>query len=162
CKLDFLSKFYSKYTKDPETFTAHHDIAGCIHDMVAGSDTTAITFCLPTFARLRAEVDQVRGNVVVFKESQEWPYLQAVMKETPRIHPATGLPLERVVPKGGATICNRFPPLLFPFWVEHRNPQIWGDDADEFKPERWLIDNSESLAYMNRHWMPLRALSLSP
>jgi cytochrome P450 len=35
------------------------------------------------------------------------PYLQAVMKEALRMHPATGLPLERVVPAGGASICDR-------------------------------------------------------
>lgn len=23
-------------------------------------------------------------------------------------------------------------------WVIHRDPRVWGDDADEFVPERWL------------------------
>jgi hypothetical protein len=110
--------------------------------MVAGSDTTAITLsaCLyyllknpQTFARLRSEVDQFRrehnsNRTVNFKESQEMPYLQAVIKETLRVHPATGLPLERVVPKGGATICGRFFPegvsdrylaFFFPFQLLH-------------------------------------------
>ena len=38
------------------------------------------------------------------------PYLQACIKEGLRMHPATGLPLARVVPKGGATICGRYFP----------------------------------------------------
>lgn len=40
-------------------------------------------------------------------------------------------------------------------WVEHRDRSIFGHDADEFKPERWLISESEQLATMNRHWMPV-------
>lgn len=40
-------------------------------------------------------------------------------------------------------------------WVEHRNPAIFGPDADEFRPERWLSDDAEKLSYMNRHWMPV-------
>jgi hypothetical protein len=40
-------------------------------------------------------------------------------------------------------------------WVEHHDRSIFGHDADEFKPERWLIGESEQLALMNRHWMPV-------
>lgn len=123
-RMDFLSQFYARHVRDPETFTAYHVIAGCTQNMVAGSDTTAITLsaCLyyllrypHTFGHLRAEVDDHRrqgkmGQNVTFEQSQQMPYLQAVIKETLRIHPATGLPLERVVPEGGATICGRFFP----------------------------------------------------
>jgi cytochrome P450 len=38
------------------------------------------------------------------------PYLQAVIKEALRLHPAAALPLERVVPEGGATITGSFFP----------------------------------------------------
>lgn len=46
------------------------------------------------------------------------PYLQACIKEGLRMHPATGLPLARVVPNGGTTICGRY----FPEGVSQRNP----------------------------------------
>jgi cytochrome P450 len=36
------------------------------------------------------------------------PYLQAVIKEALRMHPATGLPLGRVVPKGGSVIAGKY------------------------------------------------------
>jgi hypothetical protein len=46
------------------------------------------------------------------------PYLQAVIKEALRVHPATGLPLEQVVPEGGTPLCGRF----FPQGVSYDGP----------------------------------------
>lgn len=40
-------------------------------------------------------------------------------------------------------------------WVEHRNPAVFGNDADEFRPDRWLTEDADKLAIMNRHWMPV-------
>jgi hypothetical protein len=122
--MDFLSKFFKKNAYDPKSFTMYHLAMGCLSNMIAGSDTTAITLSAilyhllknpRTFDTLRQEVDerQREGKIshyITFKESQEMSYLQAVMKEALRMHPATGLPLERVVPTGGASICDRFFP----------------------------------------------------
>lgn len=128
--MDFLTKFFSKNAQDPQAFTMYHLASGCVSNMVAGSDTTAISLSAilyyllknrRTFDALRQEVDaltlqqqreegRISRATISFKESQEMPYLQAVMKEALRMHPATGLPLERVVPPGGATICDRFFP----------------------------------------------------
>ncbi|KAL2104613.1 hypothetical protein VUR80DRAFT_10112 [Thermomyces stellatus] len=169
--VDFLTKFVAKHAKDPEEFTPEHTLAGCTSNMVAGSDTTAISLSAilyyllqhpACFQKLRDEVDEHArengGGYITFKDSQGMSYLQAVIKEALRMHPATGLPLERVVPAGGATISGYFFPegtiVGINSWVEHRNPAIFGPDADEFRPERWLSDDAEKLSYMNRHWMP--------
>lgn len=117
---DFLTKFFAKNAKDPEAFTMYHLAMGCVSNMVAGSDTTAISLSAVlyhllknpgTLEKLREEVDstQPEGHLT-FAQTQAMPYLQAVLKEALRMHPATGLPLERVVPAGGATICDRFFP----------------------------------------------------
>ena len=37
--------------------------------------------------------------------------------------------------------------------MEHYNTQYFGEDAEEFKPERWLTEDANKLALMNRHWM---------
>jgi cytochrome P450 len=122
--VDFLTKFFKKNADDPQAFTMDHIVSGCVSNMVAGSDTTAISLSAilyyllkypHTFESLRHEVDERRqrgrdGHFITFKESQEMPYLQAVMKEALRMHPGTGKPLERVVPAGGAEICNTFFP----------------------------------------------------
>lgn len=121
---DFLTKFLAKHAADPDGFTAYHVLSGCVSNMVAGSDTTAISLSAVMYyllknpasmQSLRDEVDSFasRGELSdhpTFKESQQMPYLQAVIKEALRLHPATGLPLERVVPEGGATISGRFFP----------------------------------------------------
>lgn len=121
---DFLTKFFIRKASEPERFTMFHIISGCMQNMVAGSDTTGITLSAilyyllknpATFSRLRDEVDTLdrergRTSFVSFEESQGMPYLQAVIKEALRMHPASGLPLERQVPPGGASICGRFFP----------------------------------------------------
>ena len=40
-------------------------------------------------------------------------------------------------------------------WVVHRDTLTFGADANEFKPERWLIDDKEKLSVMERNWMPV-------
>lgn len=83
----------------------------------AGSDTTAISLSAvlyyvytnpSTLRKLRDEIDATGiGGIPAFKVAQSMPYFQAVMKEALRLHPATGLPLFRRVPKGGAVIAGR-------------------------------------------------------
>lgn len=73
-------------------------------------------------AKLREEVDdywnnQKHENSISFQDAQAMPYLQACIKEAMRLHPATGLPLARVVPRGGATINDiYFPEKVILSW----------------------------------------------
>lgn len=120
----FLSKFVTRYLTDPETFTRHHVLVGCAANMVAGSDTTALSLSATLYYLLtnpeclqvlKAEIEDFtkRGELSskpTFKEVSQLIYLQAVIKEALRLHPATGLPLERVVPDGGAVICGQYFP----------------------------------------------------
>ena len=122
--LDFLSKFMSKNAENPDIFTSYHAAAGCVSNFVAGSDTTSISLSAifyyvlrdpAVLKRLRDEVDahcpqDRNAPYITFSQSNDMPYLQAVIKEALRVHPATGLPLERIVPKGGATISGVFFP----------------------------------------------------
>jgi cytochrome P450 len=120
-----------------------------------------------TLERLRDEIRdcEKRGDIsdpAKFSETQRMPYLQAVIKEALRKHSATGLTLGRTVPPQGATLAGYFFPgsvrddtgiqPSFPQpltrarqtvvginpWVAHSNQDVFGVDAEEFRPERWL------------------------
>lgn len=122
--LDFLSKFFAKHVEDPAKFTMYHVLAGCASNIVAGSDTTAtslsgILYHLlknpQALHRLRQEVEETSrddygSRTISWTQSQKMTYLQAVIKEALRLHTAVALPMERVVPRGGAEICGHYFP----------------------------------------------------
>lgn len=122
---DFLSKFLDSNEQDPAKFTEWDISVGLSANVIAGSDTTAAAltatlYCLlkspSTLARLLDEISsRVRSGELssppTFKEAHNMPYLQAVLQEAQRLFPGAGLPLQRVVPAGGAEICgHHFPP----------------------------------------------------
>jgi cytochrome P450 len=47
-------------------------------------------------------------------------------------------------------------------WVIHRNKAVFGQDADEFRPERWLIDDKEKLSYMNQNYLSVCGVPSEP
>ncbi|KAL8898396.1 MAG: hypothetical protein Q9207_006719 [Kuettlingeria erythrocarpa] len=126
----------------------------------AGYDSTAIAMMLGVFyicsnpavsqtleTELNLEFGQ--GKPVRSKELRKLQYLNAVVRETLRCsHPFPGR-LPRVVPSEGYELLGH---QLKPGTIIHtsafllnRDKAIWGPDADEFKPSRWLIDDSASL-----------------
>ncbi|KAJ4157809.1 hypothetical protein NW754_009459 [Fusarium falciforme] len=116
--------------------------------------------------KLRDEIDQKLQELgdatrIPFKDTQTMPYLQACIKEALRLHPATGLPLARVVPQGGATISDTYFPqgtvVGTNTWVAHRNPQVFGEDVEAFRPERWLDSDKQRLSAMESCWVPFGA-----
>ncbi|KAF3355627.1 Ubiquinone/menaquinone biosynthesis methyltransferase ubiE [Verticillium dahliae VDG1] len=164
--MDFLSKFFQKHAGDPARFTMYHVLAGCASNIVAGSDTTATSLsgilyhllkAPGTFARLRAEADQVSGQArhISWAQTQKMTYLQAVIKEALRLHTAVALPMERVVPTGGVEIEGHFFPegtlVGINPWVYHRHTAIFGPDADAFNPDRWLTTDAGRLSIMNKN-----------
>lgn len=168
----FLEKLMLAHEKDPEKITEYHLFIMGLSNVTAGSDTTAISLSSimwhllqnpDTLRKLVAEIDDftARGNGnITFKESQDMPYFQAVMKEALRIHSATGLPMWRVVPAGGAQIGGRFFPegttVGVNTWVAHYDERVF-PNAKMFRPERWLEAESQpdKLRDMNMMYMPV-------
>jgi cytochrome P450 len=70
------------------------------------------------------------------------------------VHPPTCFPLERVIPPEGAdigwlslpggTVISTMAPLM------NMNQEVFGDDVDIFRPERWLNQDPEQLKIMER------------
>jgi cytochrome P450 len=109
-------------------------------------------------AQLRHEIDaavamfQPPEGTIRFADAQKMNYLQACIKEGLRIHPVTGLPLARVVPKEGATISGcRFPAgavVGVNAWIANSNVDVSGADANVYRPERWLEDQKRQLRWI--------------
>jgi len=173
---DFLDKMLKANKADPKKVTDYHIFMMGLSNIIAGSDTTAVSLSAilynlvkypDTMRKLREEVERCEAEsrcghpYVSFKQSQDMPYLQAVMKEALRIHSATGLPLWRVVPHGGAEISGRFFPeatvIGVNTWVAHFNEDVFGKDAKQFRPERWIEaekEDGERLKEMEAYYMP--------
>ncbi|KAH7042246.1 pisatin demethylase [Macrophomina phaseolina] len=167
---DFLTKLLK--LEAAGTNTPFDTLNSCTTNIVAGSDTTAITLsaCMyylvrnrSAFGTLRAEIDRMAmerniSDPITYPQAQQCTYLQAVMKETLRIHSAVGYPLLRVVPPGGAVIAGTFFPegttVGVNAWVAHYNEDIWGKDAMHFRPERWLEASAEQLKRMDACSLP--------
>ncbi|PBP28062.1 hypothetical protein BUE80_DR001008 [Diplocarpon rosae] len=135
---DIMTKILLAHEANRERMTKMDLITMCQSNIGAGSDTTAITLS----SILAAKEGRI-SDPVTFKEAQnELPYLQAVMKEALRIHSATGLPMQRIVPAEGRTIAGYFIPggssVGINSWVAHRNQSVYGRDAGVWRPERWL------------------------
>lgn len=96
---------------------------------------------------LLSELDNAaaRGELsspVKFAEANKLPFLCACIKEGMRLHPSVGFTLPRVSPKGGLEIGDTFIPEGYRIGMNaaviHRDKSIFGPDADEFRPSRWL------------------------
>lgn len=157
---DFLTKLMQLYEAGSITY---QDVFGSVGaNIVAGSDTTAISLSAIVYylrkypaclKRLQDEIDTFfsegkMSDPITFKEAQDMPYLQAVIKESLRIHPATGQIMGRIVPPDGAELAGHFFPagtcVGANSWTVHRNKDIYGEDADLFRPERWLGPKEET------------------
>jgi cytochrome P450 len=91
---------------------------------------------------------------VRFSEAAKLPYLTAVCKEAMRIHPSIGMSMPRHVPEGGLEIADSFFPAgtrvgISPA-VIHFDKTIFGEDAEDFVPERWL---GEGAINMDRYML---------
>ncbi|CAN6676355.1 unnamed protein product [Malus baccata var. baccata] len=93
-------------------------------------------------SQAQAELKQIIGKGKPVEESHiaRLPYLQAIIKETFRLHPVVPFLLPRkaeidveicgyIVPKGAQVLVNA--------WAIGRDPNIW-DDPNSFMPERFL------------------------
>lgn len=123
----------------------------------AGTDTTAITteWAIAelinnpkVMKRAQEEIDQVIGSYRLLQESDapNLPYLQAIIKETFRLHPPipmlTRKSIADVVIGGYDIPANTL--LFVNLWSMGRNPKYW-DSPMEYRPERFLENGNESI-----------------
>lgn len=158
---DFLARFLDAQKQHPDVVTDIQLAAYANTNVLAASDTTAtalaaIIMCVlkhrEVYDKLQAEIDANNLSFpVTYNVAQTLPYLDAVIKESLRFFPTTGIQLERCVGPSGLVLPTgqSIPPgtlVGINPWAIHSNKSVFGDDAGEFVPERWLRRKSESAA----------------
>ncbi|KAI1383031.1 cytochrome P450 [Hypoxylon trugodes] len=77
------------------------------------------------------------------EQAKQLPYLQAVIYEGLRMVPPAVAGFPKKVPAGGDTICGEFVPagtdIFVNVYTMLRNKEVFGKDADTFRPERFLV-----------------------
>lgn len=106
-----------------------------------------------TYHLAKQEIDRVVGQGKVKVEHlSKLKYVNAVLRETLRLSPTAPAISRGVRPENtdpNPTVCDgRYavpPSILCLLGKIHRDPEVWGEDADEFKPERMMDGNFEKL-----------------
>ncbi|KAK1654392.1 cytochrome P450 [Colletotrichum phormii] len=108
------------------------------------SATTADAYTTETATRNRL--------IITDAEARNLPYLQAVIKEGLRVFPPVAGLMAKQVPPEGDTWNGAFIPggtrIGWSAWAMFRRQDVFGDDADEFRPERWLAGEGKRLREM--------------
>jgi len=122
--------------------------------LAAGHETTSSTFSWVAYllalhpdvqTRVRDEVQAQRdiliaGRSDIIEVLEKMPWLNGVVNETLRLFPTVPLTMRECVRETTLldipiAVGTEF--LLSP-WATNRNPELWGPDADMFRPERWI------------------------
>ncbi|TFK53892.1 cytochrome P450 [Heliocybe sulcata] len=177
----------------PDTALAHEELVAQMSDLIfAGQDTTSGALCrtlqvLSTRPelqrRLRTEIieaKQAKGLADLDYETlNSVPLLSAVCQEVLRLYPPvtwfdrtaqadTFLPLTSslATPSGkhitSVPISKGTTVIMSVFGV-NRDKSIWGEDADEFRPERWVEkERDEKRARVPSVWSSLLTFGAGP
>lgn len=151
--------------------------AELLNILLAGRDTTAsllsnLWFELSRrpaiYERLRAEVDALSNNndeLPTFETLKDMKYLRALINESLRLYPIVPAnnrqaTRDTVLPMGGGAD-GRSPVLVrkgemahWSLWSMHRRKDLYGEDAEEFRPERWLDEGGRKGLRVGWEFLP--------
>ncbi|OEL32287.1 Alkane hydroxylase MAH1 [Dichanthelium oligosanthes] len=111
---------------------------------------------LAPIASRKAAATKGPNAMVTFdpEEIKELVYLQAAVFETLRLYPPA--PIERkavlhddIMPSGHGVRAGDT--VLISLYAMARMEPVWGDDCQEYRPERWLSDDGSKLQYVPSH-----------
>lgn len=154
--------------KDPKTGMGMSDgniVDNLITFLIAGHETTsgllsfAFYYLLENPEKLqkaREEVDEVLGDESLTADHlPKMPYINMIFRETLRLMPtAPGFyvtPFKDEVIGGQYNVSAGDPLFLFLHMI-HRDPEVWGPDAEEFRPERMADEHFNKLP--KNAWKP--------
>ncbi|KAF4461647.1 Pisatin demethylase [Fusarium albosuccineum] len=172
-RFDAISYWFKQHKQHPDKLTIREINTQALAAVGAGSDTVACgiqSFIYHmihhpnAWERAHAEVEEAvkkglcQDRVVSYADSQQLPFVQACVKEALRIFGPVPMGLPRIAPKGGLTIGDRTLPegtiVSVSPWAIHHSKELWGEDAHEFNPDRWLEADA---AAKEKYWVPFGA-----
>lgn len=152
---DLLARLMDGRDEKGEPLGRSELTAEALTQLIAGSDTTSNSSCALLYnvvrtpgvlQKLQAEIDAAAPGddaVPAYEEVKHLPYLGHCINETLRYHSPSGIGLPREIPPNsrGITLHGRHfsagTVLSVPTYTIHHSKEIWGPDADDFRPERW-------------------------
>jgi len=165
---NFTDYIVSQIGKGPSPMSKDVAIGESIVSIMAGSDSVTaalvpIIYLLTkhphVYAKVQQEIDaaELSRPVVKYNETLKLKYFRAAVREAMRLYPSFGSTWPRIVPEGG---CDIVPGIFVPggtdvgvtTYVAHRDIAIFGEDAEEFRPERWLNIDAERRAELDKYY----------
>ncbi|THC91483.1 hypothetical protein EYZ11_009066 [Aspergillus tanneri] len=156
------------FNRDPKTGEQLEDdaiIRNMITFLIAGHETTSglLSFLFyellenpEAYRQAQEEVDEVIGSQpITVDHMSKLPYLDACLRETLRLHPTA--PSLTVQAKGDHVLDGKYlvkdqETVDILLTLIHRDPEVYGPDADEFKPSRMM---DEAFGKLPPHcWKP--------
>ncbi|KAI0636104.1 cytochrome P450 [Trametes polyzona] len=151
--------------------------------LVAGHETTSAALSWLFYElgrrpdireRLRDEFATLGTERPTIAQLASLPYLDCVIRESIRLYPAIPtsirvaekddwVSLATPIPSGGGVndrvFIRKGTPILIPILAINRDKTLWGDDAHEFRPERWdaLPDSVRDIPSIWGHSMTFMA-----
>ncbi|KAF5565939.1 pisatin demethylase (cytochrome P450) [Fusarium pseudoanthophilum] len=153
---DMIGSFFAR------AMLQHEVESEVLMQILTGADTTATAIATLLYIIssprvvhvIRTEIGTAKLShpIVTGAEARAMPYLQAVIKEGLRIHPPVVSLMSNKVPQGGDTFKGQYLPegtkIGYCAWGIFRRTDIWSEDSDEFRPERWPHSSVNSLRLM--------------
>jgi cytochrome P450 len=143
----------------PDMVNDHQIVNWLMLSILAGGDTSSATMRAIVYylakspsatSKLVAELKEATlATPAPWKSIRDLTYLDAVIREAMRVNPGIAMIFERVVPEGGFTLPDgQYIPegtkIGINPAVTNRDYGVFGDDADDFNPDRWLQGKDES------------------
>ncbi|KAI3154000.1 hypothetical protein CBS147325_1092 [Penicillium roqueforti] len=161
--------------RDPQTGKGMTDasiVDNMITFLIAGHETTSgmLSFLFyyllknpSAYRKAQEEVDNVIGKrKITVDDMSKLPYINAVMRETLRLKPTAPMIALHAHPEknhedpvtlgGGKYVLNKDEVIAIMLTKMHRDPKVYGPDAEEFRPERMLDENFDKLP--KNAWKP--------